>query len=68
LSTAKPDIVAPGRRIVSVRSRGSTLDRLLTDRVETANNGSTYFRLTGTSMATAVVSGVAALLLQHSQV
>ena len=64
-STPKPDIVAPGRRIVSLRAPGSTLDRLLPDRVVTASNGATYFRLTGTSMATGVVSGVVALLLQQ---
>jgi serine protease AprX len=63
-SNAKPDLVAPGRRIVSVRAPGSTLDRLLPDRVVTAANGSTYFRLTGTSMSTAVVSGAVALLLE----
>ena len=64
LSTAKPDVVAPGRRIVSVRAPGSTLDKLLPDRVVTATTGATYFRLSGTSMSTAVVSGVAALLLE----
>ena len=64
-STSKPEIVAPGRRIVSIRAAGSTLDRLLPDRVVTASNGATYFRLTGTSMATGVVSGVVALLLQQ---
>jgi serine protease AprX len=64
-STAKPDVVAPGRRIVATRSPGSTLDRLLPERVVTASNGATYFRLTGTSMSTAVVSGVVALLLQR---
>jgi serine protease AprX len=64
-STAKPDVVAPGRRIVATRAPGSTLDRLLPDRVVTASNGATYFRLTGTSMSTAVVSGVVALLLQR---
>ena len=64
-STAKPDLVAPGRRIIAVRAPGSSLDRLLPDHVVAANNGSTYFRLTGTSMATAVVSGVAALLLEQ---
>jgi serine protease AprX len=62
-SNAKPDLVAPGRRLVSVRVPGSALDTLFPDRVVVARNGSTYFRLTGTSMATAVVSGAAALLL-----
>jgi serine protease AprX len=65
LSTHKPDVVAPGRRIVSVRAPGSSLDRSLPDRVVTAANGATYFRLTGTSMSTAVVSGTVALLLQR---
>jgi serine protease AprX len=64
LSSAKPDVVAPGRRIVSIRAPGSSLDKLLPDRVVTASNGATYFRLTGTSMATAVVSGAVALLLE----
>jgi serine protease AprX len=59
LSNAKPDLVAPGRRVVSIRAPGSALDRLLPDRVVTASTGATYFRLSGTSMSTAVVSGVA---------
>jgi serine protease AprX len=62
-SNAKPDLVAPGRRLVSLRVPGSSLDTLFPDRVVVARNGSTYFRLTGTSMATGVVSGAAALLL-----
>jgi serine protease AprX len=64
-SNAKPDLVAPGRRLVSLRVPGSTLDTLFPERVVVARNGSTYFRLTGTSMATGVVSGAAALLLQR---
>jgi serine protease AprX len=65
-STAqKPDLVAPGRRVVSLYVPGSTLSALLPDHRVTASNGSTYFRLTGTSMSTAVVSGAAALLLEH---
>ena len=63
-ASAKPDLVAPGRRLVSVRVPGSTLDTLFPERVVAAQNGATYLRLTGTSMSTAVVSGAAALLLQ----
>jgi serine protease AprX len=64
-SNPKPDLVAPGRRIVSVRVPGSTLDTLYPSRVVAAQNGATYFTLTGTSMSTGVVSGVAALSLQR---
>jgi len=64
-SVPKPDLVAPGRRIVSLRSPNSTLDQLLPDHVVSASNGATYTRLTGTSMSTAVVSGMAAVLLQR---
>ncbi len=63
-SNAKPDLVAPGRRIVSLRVQGSALDLLFPDRVVVAGNGSKYMRLSGTSMATPVVSGAVALLLQ----
>ncbi len=56
---AKPDVVAPGRKMVSTRVVGSYLDQLYPDRV--VNNY--YFRLSGTSQAAAAVSGVAALML-----
>ena len=62
--TRKPELVMPGRRVVSLRVPGSTLDALMPERVETASSGATYFRLSGTSMATAVASGTVALLLQ----
>jgi serine protease AprX len=64
-STARPDVLASGRRIVSNRVPGSTLDAMFPDHLVTANNGATYMRLTGTSMSTAVVSGAAALLLEQ---
>jgi serine protease AprX len=63
-SDAKPDVLAPGRRIVSLRAPGSTLDRQLPDRVVPAANGTTYFRLSGTSMSAGVISGAVALLLE----
>jgi len=64
-SNPKPDLVAPGRRLVSLRVPGSTLDSLYPSRVVAAQNGATYFQLTGTSMSTGVVSGAAALALQR---
>jgi serine protease AprX len=56
----KPDLVAPGVSIVSVRAPGSWADL---DRPE-ARVGSAYMKGTGTSQATAVVSGIAALLFE----
>ena len=64
---AKPDLVAPGRKIVSLRSPGSTLDQLLTDRLVAGLDPTApaYFRLSGTSMAAPVVAGVVALMLER---
>ena len=66
---AKPDLIAPGNRIVSARSPGSHLDVLHPDRrvagdpeqPETVD----YFELSGTSMAAPMVSATAALMLQQ---
>jgi serine protease AprX len=57
----KPDIVAPGSHIISLRAPGSTVDT----NYPTYVDGS-YRRGSGTSMATGVVSGAAALLLQRN--
>ncbi len=64
---AKPDVVAPGRRIVGLRAAGSTLDTLYPSLQVTAKGATTaqYFTLSGTSMAAAIVSGVAALYLER---
>ncbi len=56
---AKPDLVAPGRTLIATRSPGSTVD---IDN-PAARVGSAYIRGSGTSQATAVVSGSVALLL-----
>ena len=56
----KPDVVSPGVHTVSLRSPGSAIDKKFGD---VAAIGRHYFRGTGTSMSTATVSGIAALLL-----
>jgi len=56
---AKPDVVAPGVSDVSLRAPGSTVDVQHPE----GRLGNAYFRGTGTSMSTALVSGAAALLL-----
>jgi serine protease AprX len=56
----KPDIVAPGTNIISLRSPNSTLDK----QNKSSRIGNQYFSLSGTSMATPICSGVVALMLQ----
>jgi serine protease AprX len=58
---AKPDIVAPGRNVVSLLA--STSDTAYANHAAHRVNNS-YFRMSGTSMSAAVVSGAAILLLQ----
>ena len=60
-ATRGPDLVAPGKSVVSLRSFFSSADRLNPD----ARVGNRFFRGSGTSQAAAVVSGAAALLIQQ---
>lgn len=59
----KPDVVAPGSRIVSAEAYGSNLITTYPQFHVAGGGTNAYMRLSGTSMATAVVSGGAALLL-----
>ena len=56
-----PDVIAPGKSVVSLRVPGSYLD----DQYPDARVGTDYFRGSGTSQAAAVVSGAAALIISQ---
>lgn len=56
------DVVAPGTHIISLRVPGSYAD---VNYGSTARVGTGYFRASGTSQSSAVVSGLAALLYQR---
>src|SRR5205823_5598729 len=63
---AKPDLVAPGRKIVSalasgIGNQGSTLAGEFPDRV----TGDGHIRLSGTSMSAPMIAGAIALLLDR---
>jgi serine protease AprX len=58
----KPDVITAGRKVVSLRVEGSYLDVMLPERVV----DEVYFRLSGTSQATAVTSGIVTLLLDKN--
>ena len=58
--TRNPDVVAPGAHIASLRDPGSNVDLQFGS---TATVGARFFRGSGTSQATAVVSGAAAIYL-----
>jgi serine protease AprX len=65
---AKPDVVAPGDRIVADTSNGTLYNTLTQLRVAALPGMSgLYMRLTGSSMATAVVTGVVAQMLDANR-
>lgn len=58
----KPDVVSPGENVLSVAAKGSRLRALQ----EARGNTGEYMRLSGTSMAAAVTSGVIALTIDSN--
>jgi serine protease AprX len=58
----KPDVVAPGNRVVSLEAQNSYLGNTYRQWHIAGNGKNAYMRLNGSSMATAVVSGGLALL------
>ena len=62
----RPDVVTPGKSVVSLRVPGSYADRGHPEGLVDGDTSARFFRGTGTSQSTAVVSGAAALLLQRN--
>jgi subtilisin family serine protease len=57
----RPDLIAPGKSIVSLRDPGSNIDLMHPE----GRVGTRFFRGSGTSQAAAVVSGAAALIISQ---
>ena len=62
----KPDVVAPGNKIVSLEAQGSYLSKTYPSLHVAGSGFNAYSMMSGTSMAAAMVSGGAALLLQST--
>ncbi|QWZ10075.1 S8 family serine peptidase [Nocardioides panacis] len=63
-ATRRPDVLAPGKSVVSLRVPGSYVDTEHPEGLVTGDVSGRFFRGSGTSQATAVASGEIALLLQ----
>ncbi len=60
----RPDLLAPGKSVVSLRVPGSLADTQHPEGLVAGDRSGRFFRGTGTSQSAAVVSGAVALLLQ----
>ena len=60
----KPDVVAPGNKVVSLETAGSYLQRNYAQFHMAGTRNNAYMHLSGTSMSAAIVTGGVALLMQ----
>ena len=60
----KPDVAAPGNKIISLEASGRILDGHVSVAPPAGSGNNAYMQLSGTSMAAPMVSGGVALLLQ----
>lgn len=65
-SSRRPDLLAPGKSVVSLRVPGSLVDTKFPEALIPGDSSGRMLRGTGTSQSAAVVSGAAALLLQRN--
>jgi serine protease AprX len=65
-TTRRPDLLAPGKSVVSLRVPGSLVDSKHPNGLVLGEAAARMFRGSGTSQSAAVVSGAAALLLQRN--
>jgi len=65
-ASRRPDVIAPGKSIVSLRDPGSLADVQHPEGLVDGETSKRLFRGTGTSQSAAVVSGGVALLLQRN--
>ena len=63
-NNAKPDLAAPGNKIISLEAWGSYLPAHYPGEHIAGSGINAYIRLSGTSMSAPMISGAAALLLQ----
>jgi serine protease AprX len=63
----KPDLVAPGNKIVSLLADASYIKTNYPAGYVAGSGTNAYYMMSGTSMATAVVSGAVALLLESNK-
>ena len=63
-NNAKPDLAAPGNKIISLEAPGSHIATHYPSEHIAGSGNNGYLRMSGTSMSAPMISGAAALLLQ----